>query len=382
MSSTELTGRDPSTGRPVAVLVTDGMIASIGPGPAAEEVWLAPGLIDLQVNGFCGHDVNGAPDPAAVVAMVHALFSIGVTTVVPTVITASEEQIVLALRAIAAARAADPLVAHAVPYAHVEGPYLSGEDGPRGVHPSEHIRAPSVAEFVRWQRTSGDLVGVVTLSPHFAESSSYIADLASRGVHVAIGHTHATPEQILAAGDAGATLSTHLGNGSHTVLPRHPNYLWAQLADDRLNAGFIADGHHLSRETLIAMLRAKSLDRSFLVSDAVALAGSPPGSYSTPVGGTVELTADGRLEHGTTGMLAGAARSLADGVANVARLGPFSLGQAVRLATSSPGRFCGGRGVLRVGAPADLVTFRWQPGDPTLAVEQVLVGGQSPISRA
>lgn len=382
MSSTELTGRDPSTGRPIAVLVTDGVISSIGPGPAGEEVWLAPGLVDLQVNGFRGHDVNAAADPSAVVAMVHALFSVGVTTVVPTVITASEEQIVLALRAIVAARALDPLVAHAVPYAHVEGPYLSGEDGPRGVHALEHLRAPSVAEFVRWQRTSGDLVGMVTLSPHFDESPSYIADLASRGVHVAVGHTHATPAQIIAAADAGATLSTHLGNGAHAVLPRHPNYLWAQLAEDRLTAGFIGDGHHLSRETLIAMLRAKSLDRAFLVSDAVALAGSPPGSYSTPIGGTVELTADGRLEYGSTGLLAGAARSLADGVANVAGLGPFSLGEAVGLATSSPGRFCGGRGVLRAGAPADLVTFRWEPGSTTLAVEQVLVGGQSPISRA
>jgi N-acetylglucosamine-6-phosphate deacetylase len=116
------------------------------------------------------------------------------------------------------------------------------------------------------------------------------------------------------------------------------------------------------------------------VSDAVALAGSPPGVYRTPVGGTVELTTDGRLEYGDTGLLAGAARSLADGVAHVAGLGPFGLGDAVKLATESPGRFCGDRGVLRVGASADLVTFRWQPGDTTLTIEQVLVAGQSPMS--
>lgn len=379
MSSTELTGRDPSTGRPLAVLVTDGVVSSIRPGPEAEDVWLAPGLIDLQVNGFRGHDVNAEPDPAAVVAMVHALFSVGVTTVVPTVITAAEEHIVAALRAIVAARSADPLVAHTIPYAHVEGPHLSGEDGPRGVHAASHLRKPDQTEFARWQAASGGLVGMVTLSPHFDESPSYIEEISSRGIHVAVGHTHATSAQILAAADAGASLSTHLGNGAHAVLPRHPNYLWAQLAEDRLTAGFIGDGHHLSRETLIAMLRAKSLSRSFLVSDAVALAGSPPGSYSTPVGGTVELTADGRLEYGATGLLAGAARSLADGVANVAGLGPFSLGDAVGLATSSPGRFCGGRGVLRVGAPADLVTFRWEPGSTTHAVEQVLVAGESPV---
>jgi N-acetylglucosamine-6-phosphate deacetylase len=380
VSSTELTGRDPATGRSLAVLVVDGVVQEIREGPAAEDAWLAPGLIDLQVNGFRGHDVNAEPDPQAVVGMVHELVAEGVTTVVPTVITAAEEQIVAALRAIGTAREADPLVAHAIPYAHVEGPHLSGEDGPRGVHPAEHLRKPDPAEFERWQRASGGLVGMVTLSPHFDESPSYIAEVAARGAHVAVGHTHATPEQIRAAADAGATLSTHLGNGAHAVLPRHPNYLWAQLAEDRLAAGFIADGHHLSRETLIAMLRAKSLDRAFLVSDAVALAGSPPGSYRTPVGGTVELTEDGRLEYGDTGLLAGAARSLADGVAHVAGIGPFSLGDAVGLATLSPGRFVHGRGALRVGAPADLVRFRWQPGDRGLAVERVLVAGQSPSS--
>jgi N-acetylglucosamine-6-phosphate deacetylase len=164
--------------------------------------------------------------------------------------------------------------------------------------------------------------------------------------------------------DAGARLSTHLGNGAHAMLPRHPNYLWTQLADDRLTAGFIADGHHLPADTLRAMIRAKGPERSILVSDAVALAGRPPGRYETPVGGTVELSADGRLVMAGTPYLAGAARGLADGVAHVATL--FGLGPALRMATVQPGRFVGGRGVLAVGAPADVIRFDWAPGDPAL----------------
>ena len=97
-----------------------------------------------------------------------------------------------------------------IPGAHIEGPHLSPEDGPRGAHPREHIRPPSIAEFDRWQQASGDLVKLVTLSPHFDEAPSYIVALRERGILVSIGHTNASPEQIHKAVDAGATLSTHL----------------------------------------------------------------------------------------------------------------------------------------------------------------------------
>ncbi|GAB3418054.1 N-acetylglucosamine-6-phosphate deacetylase [Flindersiella endophytica] len=384
--STEVTGTDPTTGRTLRVTMAQGRITAIEPtaGKPGDKpgdkapAWLTPGLVDVQVNGFAGYDVNAAPadaGPGAIVAMVHALFERGVTTVVPTVITSAEDQIVAALRRIQAARAEDPLVAHAIPYAHVEGPHLSDQDGPRGVHPKEFLRPPDIAEFQRWQSASNNVVGMVTLSPHWPDSNAYIAELAGQGIHVAIGHTHATPEQITAAADAGATLSTHLGNGAHATIKRHPNYLWTQLADDRLAAGLIADGHHLPADTLTVMLRAKG-EQAFLVSDAVALAGERPGVYQTPVGGEVELTADGRLSYAGTPLLAGAARPLSDCVARVANLPGHSLGDAVRLATRSPGRLVGGgRGALRVGAPADLIRFRWLPGDEALVIEQVFVTG-------
>lgn len=371
-----ISGRDPFSGQPIAVRIEAGRIAGIEPGAPDETAWLAPGLIDLQVNGTLGIDLNlPALHPTEVTGLALKLATLGVTCFAPTLITASEAQITGALRAIAQARR-DPFIAHMIPFVHVEGPSISPEDGPRGAHPLAHVRPPDLAEFERWQAASAGLVGLVTLSPHWPDIAAYIAALHQRGVLVSIGHTHATPEQIEAAVAAGATLSTHLGNGSHAVLPRHPNYIWSQLAEDALTASFIADGHHLAQAPLKAMLRGKGLERSFLVSDAVALAGMAPGHYEAAVGGKVELAANGRLSLAGTPFLAGAAMPLKDGVAHVANL--FDLATAITLATVNPGRLVGGRGRIEVGAPADLIRFRWREGDPTLAVQEVLVQGLAP----
>jgi N-acetylglucosamine-6-phosphate deacetylase len=376
VSRTSLSGRDPASGRALAVVIDDGVVAEIRPGPERETAWLSAGLVDLQVNGYAGHDLNdGSQSPDTVGLLARVLHGAGVTTFVPTIITTSEDRIVSALRAVATARDADGSLRHAVPFVHVEGPHIAPEDGPRGAHPKEHVRPPDLSEFERWQAASGDLVGMVTVSPHWPGAPDYIRALTARGVRVALGHTGAAPDAVTAAVDAGAVLSTHLGNGVAALLPRHPNVLWTQLAEDRLAASFIADGHHLPPDTFRSMLRAKGLERSMLVSDAVALAGMPPGIYEQPVGGQVELTADGRLGVVGTPFLAGAACSLAQGVANAVRDGRLSLADALRLATVNPGRFVGGRGEIRVGRPADLMRFRWAPGDRTLAVETVLLRG-------
>lgn len=376
MAERIVTGRDPASGEGIAVRIEDMRITAVEPCDAADDIFIAPGLIDLQVNGYDGHDLNdGALEPATVIALARSMRRVGVTTFLPTIITASEERVIAALRAIAKAREQDPLAARMIPFVHVEGPFLSGEDGPRGAHPREYVRAPDLGEFHRWQEAGGGLVGLLTLSPHFDDAPSFIRAVAGAGVRVAIGHTHASPAQIRAAVDAGATFSTHLGNGAAAMLPRHPNFIWTQLADDRLTAMFIADGHHLPADAFKAMLRAKGLARAILVSDVTALGGKPPGVYDQAIGGRVELSADGRLGVAGTPYLAGAALSLKDDVAIAARMADITLADALRLATINPGRVVSGRGELKVGAPADLIRFRWSPGDATLAIESVMVGG-------
>lgn len=378
MAAQSIQGRDPLTGECIEVRVEDGVIQSIVPGTSEEDLWLSPGFIDLQVNGYAGCDLNAEPiTPDVVSTLMQRLFAVGVTTFVPTLITTSEERIIAALRAIGEARNRSPLVKHVIPFVHVEGPHIAPADGPRGAHPTEHIRPPDRAEFERWQAASDRLVGMVTLSPHWDSALPYIAHLASRGCVMAIGHTDAEPSRIHAAAEAGAVISTHLGNGVAGELPRHPNLLWAQLADDRLTASFIADGHHLPADTLTAMLRSKGAERCILVSDSVALAGMSPGRYEMPVGGTVEMTADGRISIPGTQTLAGAALPLKAGIANVARLPGFSLREGILMATKNPGRFAGGRGLLRVGAAADLVQFRWSSAGG-IEIVNLLVRGEVP----
>lgn len=379
MTTIRVTGRDVGSGQGISVVVADSRIAAIE--PANPELtpgrYLAAGLIDLQVNGFGGLDLNDSTvTPERVAALTQMMIELGVTTYLPTLITASRASLLSNLAAIAASRRQYPLCARMIPFVHVEGPYLAPEDGPRGAHPREHVRAPDLDEVAEWQRVSGGLVGKITLSPHYDRVSEFIGALVGQGILVAIGHTSATADQIRAAVSAGARLSTHLGNGAAAILPRHPNFIWAQLADDRLDAGFIADGFHLPADTFKVMLRAKGLERAYLVSDAAALAGMPLGVYDQPIGGRVEVGIDGRLGVAGTPYLAGAGRPLCEDVALAIRMADLTLADGLRLATVNPGRFVGGRGRLAVGEVADLILFDWEKGAASLAIRETYVAGE------
>lgn len=373
---TTLSGIDPFTGQARTVAFAEGRPISAVSDGGGTDCFLAPGLVDLQVNGYAGFDLNsGLVESQTVSALARAMLVHGVTSFLPTVITASETAMSQALMAIALACETDTVVRDMVAGVHVEGPFISPIDGPRGAHPKEHVRKPDINEVKRWQKACGGLVRMITLSPHWPESGAFIAAACDMGIEIAIGHTDATGEQVHSAAAAGARLSTHLGNGAAAMLPRHPNFIWAQLADERMAAAFIADGHHLPQDTLKTMIRAKGLEKSILVSDVASLGGLKPGLYTQAIGGQVELTADGRLGIAGTPYLAGAARNLNEGIANVIALTGLSLADALRMATENPGRFAGGRGCIAVGERADITRFRMTVGSPSLDVIDVWLNG-------
>ncbi len=349
-----------------------------GVRPRAEGPWLAPGFIDLQVNGFAGVDYNSPDTPAEEIARsVRALFPAGVTRFFPTVITASPDAMLDCLRNLARARAVFP-EGEAIAGFHVEGPHISPEDGPRGAHPRQWVRRPDFEEFLRWQDAAEGLLRIVTLAPEWPGAPGYIERLVAANVTVSIGHTGAGTAEIEAAVSAGATLSTHLGNGAHGVLRRHPNYIWDQLAEDRLMAGFIADGIHLGGAFLKSAIRAKTVARSILVTDASTPASAAPGRYRLGAQ-EVELTASGRVVLAGSGRLAGSALRMDDGVGTLLRLAGLPLAEAVQMATLNPARavsLAGRTGGLAPGDRADIVQFAFDPETARIAIHATWLSGR------
>lgn len=351
-------GRTLFDNTPTEIVLTDRRVQTIREVDAVNsEVWIAPALIDIQVNGFAGFDLNVATvTPEDISAMVRALWRVGTGFLCPTVVTGSFEGIGNSLRAILKACEVDSRVAHAVLGIHLEGPYISAEDGPRGAHPLEHVREPDWDEFQRWQDIAEGKITIVTLAPEKKGAIPFIEKLVANGVTVALGHTAAAADDIRAAIDAGARLSTHLGNGAHALIRRHPNYIWEQLGADELWASLIVDGHHLPPPVAKSMIRAKTLDRCLLVSDAVALAGMQPGIYQF-AGKSVELTAERCVRLVGTEYLAGSAIELARGIENSVQFAGISLKEAVSLATLQPMRLLDAK--KRVEAQTNLILFEW-----------------------
>ncbi|HTE16934.1 MAG TPA: amidohydrolase family protein, partial [Armatimonadota bacterium] len=257
---------------------------------------------------------------------------------------------------------------------HVEGPYLSAEDGPRGAHPLEHVRAPDWDEFERFQEAAGGRIRLFSLAPETPGALPFIERLAAAGIVPALAHTGAEPETIRDAVRAGARMSTHLGNGAHAQIRRHPNYIWEQLAHDELYASIIADGHHLPPSVVKVIARAKGPERLALVSDAVSLGGLPPGLYAE---GRHEVLPSGKIVVGGTPYLAGAGHLLDTCIANALRFTDLSLAQVTRCASTVPARILGleaRKGHLRTGYDADLTLFR-VPREGPLEIVATLRGG-------
>jgi len=369
-----------ATGQKIDVLLEGDAIARVNAaGTDAADLetgWVAPALFDLQINGCDGHSFNSpnltGDDVRHVVTACHRH---GISGLCPTLITNSTEALVHGFETVRRACETDPDVARAVPCLHLEGPYISPDDGPRGAHPRQFVRPPDWDEFRRFQDAAGGRVRLVTLAPETDGALAFIEKLTASGVVVAIGHTNANRDCLQSAIRAGARLSTHLGNGAHAVLPRHDNYIWEQLADDRLFASIICDGHHLTPAVTRCILRVKSPRRTILTCDASSLAGLQPGRYHE-WGQDVEVLANGRVVLAGTPYLAGSGVFTDSCVNQVLQLGEVSLSDAIDMACARA------RELLRLetrmlqpGAPADLILFDWQPGK-AFAITATIIAGR------
>jgi N-acetylglucosamine-6-phosphate deacetylase len=311
------------------------------------QVTVTGGLVDLQVNGFASVDFNTPGlTGAGLDRALRAMLATGVTRCLPTLITGGEANLSACFRALEAAVAASDLGREMVAGYHLEGPFISPEDGFRGCHPAAHVRPADPALFDRLQEAANGRIRLVTLAPEVPGALDLIERLFARGITVALGHTAADPATLREAAARGASLSTHLGNGSARLVPKGENPILSQLADDRLMASFIADGVHIPPETLKVYMRAKGLDRTILVTDAVAGASAAPGDYRL---------GDLAIARGTepvirlagTPDLAGSALCLDQAARNVMAWFGLTLEEAVRLARDNPLRAIGeasGRG--------------------------------------
>jgi N-acetylglucosamine-6-phosphate deacetylase len=351
----------------VEVTCDRGRICAVtAPGPRAPDLeagWVAPALFDLQINGCHGHSFSSEALTVDVVRrVVEVCRRHGVGQLCPTLTTNPFATLAHGLSTVRRACETDPGVAAAVPGIHLEGPYISAEDGPRGAHPRRHIRPPDWDEFRRLQDAAGGRIRLLTLAPEYEAALPFIERVVAGNVVVALGHTAASGARIRDAVAAGALLSTHLGNGSHALLPRHENYIWEQLAADGLWASVICDGHHLPAAVVRCMLRVKTPARTILTSDASALAGLPPGRYRQgdqefdvlPAGKVVVLASE---------YLAGSWAFTDTCVGNVIRYAGVSLRDAVDMAGARPRELLGlPSRRLEPGEPADLVLFDWEEG--------------------
>ena len=364
--NTILEGIHYSSGSVIRLETRNGSVFSLNPMEKAlqmgEEIpadlpVIAPGLVDIQINGFMGVDFN---DPDLTVAQVElaskALLQTGVTTYCPTLITGSPDRTSTLLKTFAEVSKAKGLASQMIGGIHLEGPFISKEDGPRGAHQAQYCLDPDIRLLNQWKEEAQGQIRIITLAPELPGSKAFIKSCIEMGLVVGIGHTSATTDDIKRAADAGATLSTHLGNGCHTTLPRHPNYIWDQLGEERLYASMIADGFHLPDAVLSVFMRLKK-EKAILISDGMTYTGLEPGTYDSSATGRVRLTPEGKLHaEGNESILAGSASTLLKGISRAKQI--FDFPTAWDMGSVHPARLLNQTSGLVEGAPADLVLLK------------------------
>jgi len=373
----QLEGNIPGVGC-AKVVIAGELISSVAVRGAesAELPFISPGFVDIQVNGFAGVDFSGPElDAEKAISVLPALWSSGVTSFCPTLITNSLSEMARNFAILEQAARMNPDFAHAVPCYHLEGPYLSPL-GSHGAHDPRWMRPPNWDEFLELQSAAGGRIGIVTLAPELPGAEDFIRKAHSAGVVVAISHTDGGPEDVHRAAAAGATLNTHLGNGCPAYLHRHKAPLWAQLAIESLHASLICDGFHLPPDVVKVIVAVKGIDKCIVITDAVHVALLPPGKYSL-VGTEIELLPSGQVVRADRVSMAGSALTMNRGVAVFIKFAQCTLASAIQAATANPANLLRRPTVcsqVAAGQPANLVLFRREP--ETLKIESLVSRGR------
>ena len=369
-------------GKPVRIEIIDGKISRIKALPSKSdvpEVYLAPGLIDIQVNGYVGVDFSDQElSPEMMEEATRAIWKEGVTTFLPTVITRDQERLAKSFSLLAGSMNQET-ISLSIPGFHLEGPYLNPTRGYRGAHPEQYIRLADWEEFSDLQASAQQGIRLVTVAPEMEGAIPFIRKCKENGVVVSLGHHNAGPEIINQAVEAGASMSTHLGNGCANEINRHHNPLWPQLSNDGLSISIICDGAHLTREEVRTFYKVKGDERTILVSDALHFAGLPLGEYEQD--GVTYLLTEEVVKFPSENVLAGAVLPVSKGIGKIMEYTGCSLEEGIRMASTNPARLLGldHLGEIKEGLRADMILFTMEEGK--LVIQKTILAGKVVYSK-
>lgn len=361
---------------PISIDIKGSIIRQISKNdkPSAEDdpgVYIAPGLIDHQVNGYFGHSfVDQDLSIQKVKLITKKLRENGITSYYPTLITSSKKLLLRNLSILAEA-IEDPDTGLSIPGIHLEGPYISPLDEFYGAHLRKWIRDPDWDEFMALYEASGRNIREITLAPELNGSIEFISRCYKENIVVGLGHHNGTSEIIKKAIDAGASVATHLGNGIASFIHHHENPIWPQLADERMMASIIVDGFHLTKEEVQVFLKVKGPHNITLVSDVSKLGGLKAGKYDDLL-----LTKEGMVYFPAQNVKAGASLLINKGIENMLKYTSCSLAESIHMASRNPARLLGiaDRGILKSGKRADLIFFTIRSGK--IKVHKTIVAGE------
>lgn len=366
-----------SDGGLISLEVSNGTISNIkrlNKESKRAKTYIAHGLIDLQINGYMGVDFSG-PDLTVegVRKATKALWKAGVTSYFPTLITSDITRLKKNFAILAEARK-DPEISKSIPGFHLEGPYISPIKGFRGAHLEKYIKNPDWGEFQEIQKAANNGIRLITLAPELEGAIPFIRNCVASGMVVALGHHNGNAIDVQKAVDAGARMATHLGNGCANEINRHHNPIWPQLSNDHITPSIIADGFHLTKEEVRSFYKAKGPDNTILVSDALDLAGLPPGEYTR--GERTLLLTPNVVKLPEEDVLAGAASPISTCVGVIMRFTQCSIADAIQMASTNPAEMLSldKLGRIEEGKRADLILFTMENNE--MVIQKTYVAGK------